>query len=274
MEFEHVGSHCSLSTCKQKDFLPFTCDSCHQQFCLSHRSYDSHGCDGGLKKDMTSLDCPICGKSVKFDKAKDPNEVWEDHYSFFCAKQSTTASHIIHCARHGCSSHLGPSNTFQCPKCQKKVCLSHRMSDEHDCVQTTRKPAPTQVKRSIANSSSTAPAKSVAVPPPPTSSSNPREAFLQRVEAKSTSSGKRPNNNSSQPKPSTIRKDPPPAKPSTNSRSSSRESFLCPMCGVDCNNLNNLSRHVENHLMNESTTSTPPQPVPSPSNTSSAEVRA
>jgi hypothetical protein len=32
-----------------------------------------------------------------------------------------------------CTAKLGISNTFQCPKCSTKVCLSHRMPEDHNC---------------------------------------------------------------------------------------------------------------------------------------------
>jgi len=141
MEFEHVGRLCQVDLCNQKDFLPFICDSCGMSLCLAHRSYTMHHCAGAKGKDMTSIDCPVCGKSVKFDKSQDPNVVWDDHYVNHCSQQqpSVQQKQIVRCFRPGCSTILGPSNTFTCTKCHQKVCMSHRMSEAHNCVGPVRK---------------------------------------------------------------------------------------------------------------------------------------
>ena len=39
-EFTHVGGYCSLSTCKRRDFLPFECKWCNDQFCMDHFKHD------------------------------------------------------------------------------------------------------------------------------------------------------------------------------------------------------------------------------------------
>ena len=65
MEFVDSGARCYVVTCKQQDFLPFVCDTCGKKLCLMHRAYVAHGCDGGLKKDIRSLECPTCLKTVK-----------------------------------------------------------------------------------------------------------------------------------------------------------------------------------------------------------------
>lgn len=140
MEFENVGAHCQQAGCNQKDFLPFRCATCSKSLCLSHRSYVNHNCNGDKMKDMTSMDCPICGKGVKFDKSQDPNTVWNEHYLTMCTQTApTTQKPIIKCFKPGCNKTLGPSNTFECPKCHQKVCLAHRIPDEHSCVGYIRK---------------------------------------------------------------------------------------------------------------------------------------
>lgn len=251
MEFDHVGLHCSDPLCKQKDFLPFTCDSCHKPFCLAHRSYEAHHCDGALKKDMTSIDCPICNKSVKFDKSKDPNQIWEDHYNYGCSRvNSKPTTSANKCARRDCTVNLGPSNTFQCPKCFKKVCLSHRMSEEHECVSGSSKPS---------------------------SSGNPRDTFLSRFDNKSSKPvSSKVNNNSA-----SSKQKPVPAKPTTTSsgsnrnsnpppapipaRASSKETYSCPICGKQESSVDILSAHVEQHLMNNETVSSSAPNPPAPS---------
>lgn len=44
MEFEELGSNCSLSYCGVKDFLPFKCKRCNGVFCLEHRAFEKHEC--------------------------------------------------------------------------------------------------------------------------------------------------------------------------------------------------------------------------------------
>ena len=73
MEFDHVGSHCAADGCNQRDFLPFTCDGCHKPFCLAHRSGLAHNCAGAERKDVTSIDCPICGKSIRMTRSENPD---------------------------------------------------------------------------------------------------------------------------------------------------------------------------------------------------------
>ena len=143
MEFDHVGAHCDFEGCNQQDFLPFVCDTCHKSLCLMHRSYVSHNCIGATAKDMTSIDCPICGKSVKFDKSQDVNVIWDDHYINHCTQQPHKKAGVdippARCFAQGCRTVLGPSNTFTCSKCHQMVCLAHRIADDHNCVGPIRK---------------------------------------------------------------------------------------------------------------------------------------
>ena len=135
MEFDNVGAHCQHDECHQKDFLPFLCDHCGKSLCLLHRSYVSHNCSGDKNKDMTSMDCPICGKSVVFDKGQDANVVWDDHYVNSCTQQGNgLKKNIVRCFKPDCHTVLGPSNTYTCNKCHQRVCLAHRIPEEHRCV--------------------------------------------------------------------------------------------------------------------------------------------
>lgn len=133
MEFDYIGKHCALPTCHQKDFLPFKCDYCHESYCLEHRAYSSHGCDGGLSKDVTSADCPLCHKTIRFTKAQDANMVWEEHYLNGCSHEAKQKVHKT-CGRTDCRTILGPVNTFSCSKCRLQVCISHRFPDDHNCT--------------------------------------------------------------------------------------------------------------------------------------------
>jgi len=140
MEFIDLGAHCQYEGCNQKDFLPFKCDTCAKSLCLLHRSYAAHECHGAKAKDMTSIDCPVCGKGVKFDKAQDPNIVWDHHYLHECTQKAPVQQKVVvRCFKPGCSTILGPSNKFTCNKCHMNVCLAHRIPEEHSCVGPIRK---------------------------------------------------------------------------------------------------------------------------------------
>ena len=66
MEFDNAGKHCEHPSCNQQDFLPFQCKHCRKSYCVVHKGMETHGCGGTRASDMTSVDCPICGNSVKF----------------------------------------------------------------------------------------------------------------------------------------------------------------------------------------------------------------
>jgi len=141
MEFEDLGAHCQHEGCNQRDFLPFKCDTCFKSLCLLHRSYVAHECHGSKAKDMTSIDCPVCGKGVKFDKSQDVNLVWDSHYLNECTQQAPShpKKEVVRCFKPGCNTVLGPSNKFACSKCHMNVCLAHRIPEEHNCVGPIRK---------------------------------------------------------------------------------------------------------------------------------------
>ncbi|XP_077983492.1 AN1-type zinc finger protein 1-like [Glandiceps talaboti] len=94
----NIGQHCSVITCKQLDFLPFTCNGCLQLFCLEHRSIDSHNCT----QDNVCDDKP----SVEGPKSYD-------------------------CSLTDCNNkELMP---VRCQHCQQMFCLSHRHQQDHNC---------------------------------------------------------------------------------------------------------------------------------------------
>jgi hypothetical protein len=65
MEFEHIGVHCAA--CKTKDFLPTTCDRCNRIYCNHCIHDDDMHRNLCSKADMTSFECPVCGKVIKLD---------------------------------------------------------------------------------------------------------------------------------------------------------------------------------------------------------------
>ncbi len=135
MDLEHtnLGKHCEVPDCHQRDFLPFTCDVCSKKLCLNHRTYGAHSCHGNQTKDMTSIDCPLCGKSVKFAKSDDIDSIWNEHYKTVCT-QSMRPKSVTKCHEESCQIILGPSNNFTCNKCKQQVCLTHRRAEDHHCM--------------------------------------------------------------------------------------------------------------------------------------------
>ena len=138
MDFGDLGNHCAVSGCGRQDFLPFTCDYCKLKLCLQHKNYENHECAGLKGKSMTSIDCPICSKSVKFTENQNADEIWAQHYSADCTKKPAPekSKQSVKCAIPLCSTTLGISNSYECPKCKIKVCLPHRMPEDHGCSST------------------------------------------------------------------------------------------------------------------------------------------
>lgn len=202
-----MGKHCSLPHCKMQDFLPFKCDCCGKSYCLDHRTYAAHGCKGNDNKDVTSIDCPICHKSIKFFKSEVADVAWDKHFRTDCtqtaAGPSTAPKAPTRCGMTSCRVVLTTSNKFQCPKCRVEVCLAHRIPEEHSCralTQNRPKPAPLQsnaVVKPAANAQRISPPAPPAIIKAPTtaataanhtSSTNrpapPNDGFLSKIEAR------------------------------------------------------------------------------------------
>ncbi|RYH24765.1 hypothetical protein EON65_16320 [archaeon] len=264
MEFEHVGRHCSLPTCGQKDFLPFQCDYCHGSFCLEHRQYGAHGCAGGDSKDMTSIDCPICSKTVKFDKSQDINLVWNEHYNTVCTQKPTSNTKLAaKCARGDCRNHLGPSNSWTCTKCLKPVCLTHRLPEDHQCT-------------------------AAAKPAASTARTNPRSNFLDKIEAntkkpaklpttqpiaKSATSGKAAADSSSNPlKETAARRAKQDDQAASSSKPASSAILFCPFCNMGIDGADALQRHVNNAHPDPTRSASQASPPPSSSGPEASEL--
>lgn len=192
MEFTDIGVHCAVQSCNKQDFLPFKCDSCQLSFCLEHRTYMEHGCNGYAQKDVTSIECPICHNSIKFTKSQNADEAWENHFVIDCLNKSKTQENqTIRCTCQDCNTVLGPSNTFICPKCHKKVCLSHRFPEDHHCAGIIKNLQKMNVKTTAAPIMSSTPSKAefpISNSSSIDSSRNPQlrnEAFLSKLESES-----------------------------------------------------------------------------------------
>ncbi|CAH9079377.1 unnamed protein product [Cuscuta epithymum] len=139
--FPNLGEHCSVSDCRQIDFLPFTCDCCHKVFCLEHRSYARHHCPKGNKHDVTVVICPLCAKGVRLIPDEDPNITWESHVNVECDPSNyEKATKKRKCPVPRCREVLTFSNTVKCRDCEVDHCLKHRLGPDHTCPGPIKKP--------------------------------------------------------------------------------------------------------------------------------------
>jgi hypothetical protein len=136
-----VGAHCSAPGCGQQDFLPFVCPGCSLPMCMEHRAPATHACSrtsiqgsAAGRRDVISVECPLCLNSIKMDRQEDPNSAFEEHLSTSCTKAAAARPSPSTCPAPGCGVRLGPSNAFQCNRCNNRVCMSHRMPEDHSCT--------------------------------------------------------------------------------------------------------------------------------------------
>lgn len=126
------GKHCSVDVCRQRDFLPFTCDLCERVFCLQHFRYADHACPKAEGKDNRVLVCPLCQKGVRILPEENPNATWERH-----AASTDCRKDIPHrktkCPVPGCRQQLTAITSFHCKACGRTVCMAHRFEDAHRC---------------------------------------------------------------------------------------------------------------------------------------------
>ncbi|KAF3636853.1 Zinc finger AN1 and C2H2 domain-containing stress-associated protein 16 [Capsicum annuum] len=133
-EFPNLGKHCFVDECRQIDFLPFTCDCCHQVFCLEHRSYNRHNCPTANKNDVSVVVCPLCAKGVRLIPDEDPNITWESHVNTECDPSNyEKATKKRKCPVPGCREILTFSNIIKCRECTIDHCLKHRFGPDHKC---------------------------------------------------------------------------------------------------------------------------------------------
>ena len=109
MEFDHVGGHCAAEACNQRDFLPFTCSTCKETFCLAHRSALAHNCSGADSRDVTSIDCPICSKSIRMTKADNPDLVVSGRSSPCCFPCIFLQIFLLGCVILNSGRHTSPT---------------------------------------------------------------------------------------------------------------------------------------------------------------------
>eukprot|EP00455_Lapot_gusevi_P051422 TRINITY_DN765_c0_g1_i2.p1 TRINITY_DN765_c0_g1~~TRINITY_DN765_c0_g1_i2.p1 ORF type:complete len:196 (-),score=2.44 TRINITY_DN765_c0_g1_i2:206-793(-) len=134
-----LGKHCSYSTCKQLDFLPYVCDFCSHTYCLEHRSERSHECVG-CRPQAVTVECPQCQRILPVQSSSSvlaADEVIARHMQEGCQPLQRIKNSC--CSLPKCKSRsLVP---FTCADCHNNFCLKHRHASDHKCQQQHRKAA-------------------------------------------------------------------------------------------------------------------------------------
>ncbi|XP_014670417.1 PREDICTED: AN1-type zinc finger protein 2A-like [Priapulus caudatus] len=134
MEFPHLGQQCSVTTCKQLDFLPMTCDACKTVFCKDHFVYARHNCESAYKKDVQVPVCPLCNIPVPVKRGEAPDIGVGEHIDRDCQSDPAKEKRKVYtnkCSVRGCKQkELVP---VRCEKCRHNFCLRHRHETDHEC---------------------------------------------------------------------------------------------------------------------------------------------
>lgn len=159
--FPIVGGRCSLDTCNEHDYLPFTCRYCGQSFCQKHAEPRAHMCEEiPDTRGVLAAVCPVCEATVRWISAESSSEQAMEEHKSSCRGKTTTTKEF--CPVEGCKQVLKLSNAFTCPKCHVRVCMTHRYEDAHPCgrgksawLAKLGGDAPAQASASSASSAST-----------------------------------------------------------------------------------------------------------------------
>ncbi|KAM7268270.1 hypothetical protein ACFE04_010436 [Oxalis oulophora] len=142
--FPDLGKHCHLADCRLLDFLPFTCDSCRQVFCLEHKNYKSHDCPIGINnKNRRVTICETCGISIEVTGCDGEAEklILEKHQkSGTCDPKKKKKKPT--CPVKRCRETLSFSNSNICKNCEITFCLRHRFPADHTCMHLIKVPQP------------------------------------------------------------------------------------------------------------------------------------
>ncbi|XP_028771135.1 zinc finger AN1 domain-containing stress-associated protein 12 [Neltuma alba] len=131
--FPDLGRHCQHDDCNLLDFLPFTCDGCHQVFCLEHQSYKSHNCPKADHIGRKVVVCEVCSMSIETTGhvGEDEKAILERHEKLGDCDPKKKKKPT--CPVKRCKEILTFSSTSTCKTCHVKVCLKHRFPADHAC---------------------------------------------------------------------------------------------------------------------------------------------
>lgn len=128
MDFVDLGRHCALSSCKQQDYLPFTCPHCGLATCLDHRKPEHHDCVRPPPEAKT-VNCPICSRILPIPVGKNADVIVDYHIRLGCKQRRTVKPHS--CSVQGCKRKEVHENI--CRNCKLTFCLNHRFPLDHNC---------------------------------------------------------------------------------------------------------------------------------------------
>lgn len=126
-EFINLGKHCSVHSCQQLDFLPFTCPRCLKVYCQDHRQFEKHQCSVTI--DKTVPVCPLCNQIIPVfrNKGEDPNEKVDKHIRDGCPKVNYQEDiKTFKCSFHGCKE--VEVQKIECKLCHHIFCFKHRLN--------------------------------------------------------------------------------------------------------------------------------------------------
>ena len=127
--FGDVGAHCTVSECRQRDFLPFKCELCKDVFCLQHRTPDSHVCLSRISEPEVVI-CQVCQHAMRVGPSSSKDATILQHEKSTCRGPQPIAA----CPVDGCRSKLTQSGSVICGICRVRVCLRHRYEETHTCA--------------------------------------------------------------------------------------------------------------------------------------------
>ena len=132
---DRIGTHCNVQSCHMLDFLPFSCEGCHETFCLDHRSFQAHSCRN--TPDSRALECPLCHNVVPLGTSQNANQAVSKHIDEGCKNIEAERRRQNRCQMKGCRKfELMP---IGCNHCRKQFCISHRQTETHQCEEFQRK---------------------------------------------------------------------------------------------------------------------------------------
>lgn len=134
MEFADLGKHCEEPSCRQLDFLPFVCSACKRTFCSDHRTFQAHNCPE--VKNVIIPECPICGQFISVERGDDPNVKIDQHIEKGCPTEAIARSQNKCSYRRCKNTELVP---FLCNLCNRNFCVTHRLSQDHQCTKLEKK---------------------------------------------------------------------------------------------------------------------------------------
>ena len=131
-----IGKHCAEITCRQLDFLPFTCEFCKKSYCGNHRKPKEHLCEDVINRDSMLPRCPLCEKYLaKGGLTENDNDQIEKHIISGCQILIATKRKKQRCSQNRCKQiTIIP---FNCSNCYGNFCVKHRHPGDHNCHQET-----------------------------------------------------------------------------------------------------------------------------------------